>query len=325
MAKKKEEEAPAGAPAWMATFSDLMNLLLCFFVLLFSMSSVDAAKYDQVVQSLSQAFSIINTTGGVSITQGQLIASGLSQMPELANYFGKTLSNGKNGEAGNGETGTGSTGDDNTEKSGAASLPEEGISQDAQMTEGSTSEEESTGGSVSNEKVSDEEAVAAYEQQELSASEKMAQEIEALTVQYGIQDLVQVDFNGQFVRITLNGALLFESGSAELSKDAIPLVEKVAKIIDVYSDSVVEVEGHTDNVPISRARYESNDVLSMYRALCVADFIRKASKINPANVISSGRGDYVPIADNGTAEGRSRNRRVEIKIYNAYNSQEAAE
>ena len=48
MARKKTEEAPAGAPAWMATFSDLMNLLLCFFVLLFSMSTVDAEKFEMV-------------------------------------------------------------------------------------------------------------------------------------------------------------------------------------------------------------------------------------------------------------------------------------
>ena len=56
MAKKKEEEVPAGSPAWMATFSDLMNLLLCFFVLLFSMSSTDAQKYADVAASLSESF-----------------------------------------------------------------------------------------------------------------------------------------------------------------------------------------------------------------------------------------------------------------------------
>jgi chemotaxis protein MotB len=73
-------------------------------------------------------------------------------------------------------------------------------------------------------------------------------------------------------------------------------------------------------VPISSQKYESNDVLSMYRALTIADYIRDHSSLNPAYVKSSGRGDYVPIADNSTAEGRARNRRVEIKIYNSYNS-----
>ena len=55
MARKKTEEAPAGAPAWMATFSDLMNLLLCFFVLLFSMSTVDAEKFEMVIASCRAA------------------------------------------------------------------------------------------------------------------------------------------------------------------------------------------------------------------------------------------------------------------------------
>ena len=52
MAKKKEEQGAPGSPAWMATFSDLMNLLLCFFVLLFSMSTVDAQKFEEVADFL---------------------------------------------------------------------------------------------------------------------------------------------------------------------------------------------------------------------------------------------------------------------------------
>ena len=334
MAKKKEEEAPAGSPAWMATFSDLMNLLLCFFVLLFSMSSVDAAKYDQVVQSLSAAFSIINTSGGVSITPGQLISSGLSQLPEFSNYFGDTMSDGKNTKEGEGEEGTGTLGEDESDEHGSTELPDFGISQDGPRTEGATSQTEQRGGDTSqndlqngassDEEVSTEAAVESYRQQELSESERMAQQIEALATQYGIQDLVQVDFNGQYVRITLNGALLFDSGSATLTSEALPLVEKISKIIDYYDGSIIEIEGHTDNVPIHSSKFEDNDVLSMYRAKYVADYVRTHSSVDPANITSSGRGSYVPIADNGTAEGRARNRRVEIKIYNSFNSDGAS-
>ena len=57
MAKKKQEEAPKGSPAWMATFSDLMNLLLCFFVLLFSMSSIEVSKFEEIAASLNSSFS----------------------------------------------------------------------------------------------------------------------------------------------------------------------------------------------------------------------------------------------------------------------------
>ena len=150
--------------------------------------------------------------------------------------------------------------------------------------------------------------------------ERRRKNIESMTTEYGIQDMVQVDFNGQYVRITMNGSLLFDSGSAELKSEAQPLVYNIAQILQNYSDNMIEIEGHCDNVPIHSSKYESNDVLSMYRALNVADYIRANSTIDPAHIVSTGRGSYAPIADNSTAEGRARNRRVEIKLYNSYNS-----
>ena len=86
MARRKQEEAPKGSPAWMSTFSDLMNLLLCFFVLLFSMSTVDAEKFEMVVQSLQQSFSIL-PSGGATIGDGELISSGVSMLDKFDVYF----------------------------------------------------------------------------------------------------------------------------------------------------------------------------------------------------------------------------------------------
>lgn len=86
MAKKqKQEEAPAGSPAWMSTFSDLMNLLLCFFVLLFAMSSVDEAKFEELANALSSRLNIFSG-GQASFGKGQLISSGVSQLNELDEY-----------------------------------------------------------------------------------------------------------------------------------------------------------------------------------------------------------------------------------------------
>ena len=84
MAKKQEDEAPAGSPAWMATFSDLMNLLLCFFVLLFSMSSTDAGKFEEVAASLAASFSILPSGGSALSSEGVLVNSGASQLNELS-------------------------------------------------------------------------------------------------------------------------------------------------------------------------------------------------------------------------------------------------
>ena len=79
MAKRPEEEAPKGAPAWQSTFADLMNLLLCFFVLLFSMSTVDAQKFQLIAASFSQTFSIFDA-GSNSIGEGALLGNGISQL-----------------------------------------------------------------------------------------------------------------------------------------------------------------------------------------------------------------------------------------------------
>ncbi len=323
MAKKpKQEDAPAGSPAWMATFSDLMNLLLCFFVLLFSMSSVDAAKYEMVAASLSAAFSIF-TPSGATIVDGQLVGSGVSQLPDIANYFGDSLSEGEGAEGGestpSGETSEnangGETTNTETQNTGETQLTNMG----GESTNGANQGAEADEGSQSGVK-SEAEAKELLEQKAMAESERMAQKIEEQASAYGIQDQIEVDFNGQYVRITLSGALLFDSAEASLRSEAVPLVERIAKIINNYPDNMIEVEGHADNVPISSSKYESNDVLSMYRALNVANQIREVSDVSSSHIYSSGRGDYEPIADNSTAEGRARNRRVEIKIYNSYNS-----
>ena len=86
MAKKKQDDPPKGSPAWMATFSDLMNLLLCFFVLLFSMSSVDANKWEEVVASMTSAFSVFNE-GSTSIGDGTLVGMGTTQLSNLDEYY----------------------------------------------------------------------------------------------------------------------------------------------------------------------------------------------------------------------------------------------
>lgn len=270
MAKKKQEEPPKGSPAWMATFSDLMNLLLCFFVLLFSMSTVDAEKFEMVIASLQSSFSIL-PQGGASIGEGQMISAGVSQL-EFLDQFYKEEANSSTDEQ----------------------------KEEEQKTEESIEEE--------------------YEKKALEESEKMAEEVEQQAKEKGIQNQLEVDFNAQYVLITLNGALLFDSGSADIREDAYPLVDKIGAILAKYNHNIIEIEGHTDNVPIHTDKYESNDVLSMYRALTVADYIRGITDLNPGYLKSSGRGDYVPVADNSTPEGRARNRRVEIKIFNSYSS-----
>ncbi|MCI6022108.1 MAG: flagellar motor protein MotB [Clostridia bacterium] len=86
MAKIKKREEKGGGAAWMNTFSDLMNLLLCFFVMLFAMSDPNQEKFQQLSASLASTFSIFNA-GSVSMGDGVLIGSGASQLNELAIYY----------------------------------------------------------------------------------------------------------------------------------------------------------------------------------------------------------------------------------------------
>ena len=295
MAKQKQEEAPAGSPAWMATFSDLMNLLLCFFVLLFSMSSTDTEKFQEVIASIQSSFSIFSS-GGTSIGDGQMISSGISQLEMFDDYFNSV----HDGD------------DEKYEKEGSTDTKNEG----EQQNDGSASNE----GQETSNGVSVEEAQEALEEAGASESESIAEEVESKLLEYGLQDQVEVDFNANYVMITINGALLFESGKAVLTEDALTIVDNLSKILEEYNNNIIEIEGHTDNVPMSSGTYANNDVLSMYRALYVAERIRQVTDLNPAYIKSAGRGEYVPIADNSTAEGRARNRRVEIKIYNSYSS-----
>ena len=279
MAKPKQEDPPKGSPAWMSTFSDLMNLLLCFFVLLFSMSTVDTEKFEMVVQSLQSTFSIL-PSGGSTIGDGELISSGVSMLEKFDIYFNSS-----------------------------SALPKGDEEPDDSVTNPDTT-------------VTTEEAQETLENAGLTESEQMAEQVSRLLQSYGLENQVDVEFNEYSTLINLNGALLFNSGEATIREEVLPVMEKIAVILNNYTNNLIEIEGHTDNVPPAAGeQYSDNDILSMYRALNVANYIRDNTTLDPAHIKSSGRGSYVPIADNSTAEGRAKNRRVEIKIYNSLNSE----
>ena len=150
----------------------------------------------------------------------------------------------------------------------------------------------------------------------LKASEELAEKVEEALGEQGIDDDVEVNFTSQYVQLTLKGSVLFDSGKSELKEDALPMISKIAMILERYAESTIEIEGHTDNVPINTVKYESNDVLSAYRALSMFNFLVENTSLDPANIKQAGRGEYIPVADNATPEGRAKNRRIEIKIYN---------
>ncbi|MFI5316142.1 MAG: flagellar motor protein MotB [Myxococcota bacterium] len=148
-------------------------------------------------------------------------------------------------------------------------------------------------------------------------------EVERLSGTYrGLVDSLQAELKkGQVEIEELRGQLhvravdqiLFDSGSAEIKPEGRKVLAKVAAGIKSVTDREIDVAGHTDNVPIHTQRFPSNWDLSAARALTVAKFLASAG-VAEKSLAATGYGEQRPIASNDTAEGRHRNRRIEIVL-----------
>ena len=116
------------------------------------------------------------------------------------------------------------------------------------------------------------------------------------------------------VYISLADNMLYESGSYKINSRASETLSKIAKIIKDYKDYEVLIEGNTDNVPISQTNIRNNWDLSCLRASSVVQELQNKYGVDPKRLTAGGRGEYNPIADNGTAVGKQRNRRTQIII-----------
>lgn len=300
--KKKPEEAKAGAPEWMATFSDLMNLLLCFFVLLFSMSSTDTAKYNEIVEAVTSSFSIFSG-GGSALDQGILVSSGVSQLNELAEYYSNLAVENTAKEEGT-QGGSG--------KSDAAKNENNSTNKAEDKKEEEVKKEDSK-------EVSKEEAVKKYKKELKETAEKNYEKASEAINQFKLNDMVKLkmDTSYNYIGLSIDGYFLFDSGQAELKKGADVVLDKAAGVLMKFKDSNIVIEGHTDNVPqTNTVKYKNNMWLSGARAMAVLEYLTDVEHMDPRKLSASGKGEYEPIATNKTAEGRQKNRRVEIKIFN---------
>jgi chemotaxis protein MotB len=116
------------------------------------------------------------------------------------------------------------------------------------------------------------------------------------------------------VYISLADNMLYKSGSYMISDSASSILGKVAKIINDYSNYDVLIEGNTDNVPISQTNIRNNWDLSCLRASSVVQSLQNNFNVDPKRLTAGGRGEYNPIADNSTPDGKSENRRTQIII-----------
>lgn len=126
------------------------------------------------------------------------------------------------------------------------------------------------------------------------------------------RDDVRLRDSRDWLEIELASELLFTSGSAELQARSLPALREIASVIAELGKPV-RIEGHTDNVPLSGGRFASNWHLSAARAASVADQLVVAH-VPPERLSATGYGEYRPLADNATEDGRRQNRRVVIGI-----------
>lgn len=114
------------------------------------------------------------------------------------------------------------------------------------------------------------------------------------------------------VYVAMSDKLLFESGSARVDKRGKEALAKLAEVLNKQTDIDVYIEGHTDSKPINTAQFKDNWDLSVIRATSVVRILTKDYGVNPLQIQPCGRGEFMPVADNESADGRAKNRRTEI-------------
>lgn len=275
MARKQKHEEHENHERWLISYADFITLLFAFFVVMYSVSSVNEGKYRVLSDSLVAAFRS-SARSMEPIQVGELSKS--SKQPGLIKGLvdqGGSMSNFN-------ERAITPFNEDR------AKIPSGG--------------QEVSGNEVSGKKNSGGTA----------AIKQMADELEKAMSSLISQDLIAVRRNDLWVEVEIKTSILFSSGSAQLEKNALPVLSEIARILKNFPNPI-RVEGFTDSVPINTLAYPSNWELSAGRSASVVHLFTREG-VDPRNMASIGYGEYRPIADNSTAEGRNKNRRIVIVI-----------
>lgn len=274
---------PPGSPAWMATFADLMSLLMCFFVLLLSFSEMDALKFKQLAGSMKNAFGVQRDIK-------------VKQAPKGTSIIAKEFSPGKPVP-----TKIRIMKQDTTNR----------MKQNIKFTDSKSMNNKAR------------EAIKKELEKETKAKEKKKTEdtikrIKASLKQEIKKGTIEVEGHNQEIVIRISEKGSFPSGSATLNKSFGKIMKKISFLVKSTPGDII-ISGHTDNIPIYTYLFRSNWQLSSSRAVSVLNSIIKNQKIKPTRFSVQGHADTIPLESNKTAKGRAKNRRVEIKIRQSEN------
>lgn len=276
-----DDDTSQGAPAWMATFADLMALMMCFFVLLLSFSEMDVLKFKQIAGSMNHAFGVQNQVKAKDIPKGtsviaQEFSPGQTQLIPSRTVNQMTAQTTKQ-----------------SLRVGSSNLPDA-------FDKGLNKEQT---------KRLLEEKLKTLVDETKADSEKLEKALSS-EIEEGKID-IETDGRSITIRIRENGS--FPSGSATLNPDFVPVMTTLRDALKEIEGEIA-VEGHTDNIPIASMKFSSNWGLSSARALSVTHELIKDHSIDDTRFMVVGHADTKPYKPNTSIQNRAENRRVEIVI-----------
>jgi chemotaxis protein MotB len=146
---------------------------------------------------------------------------------------------------------------------------------------------------------------------QIAAHRARVKQLSDALVGFNANELI-VNMHDGRVYVSMQESLLFPSGSAVVNARGKDALAKVAGVLNTNPDISINIEGHTDSVPIHNKKYSDNWDLSTARAVAIAHVLIDEYKVSPDHLIASGRSKYHPVADNSESGGRALNRRTEI-------------
>ncbi|MFK5985858.1 MAG: MotB family protein [Pseudomonadota bacterium] len=304
-------KCPAGIPAWVLTFADLMSLLMCFFVLLLSFAEMDVQKFKQIAGSLKVAFGVQRDIKAVEIPKGvNIVAKEFSPSPPQPTIINEVRQ--KTSQDTNQELmlvkridELEATENDLSKKLGKAETEEEReeiqdkikkVQEEIEQLKEQLGEVKSKIGELQAREI---------QQQAMEMAASLKQEIE--------QDIIEIETNQESFLIRIKDKGAFPAGSAQLTDDFIDVLEVIKEELEKIKGGII-VAGHTDDIPINTRAFRSNWDLSAERSVSVVQELLYDSKINPLRISIQAFAESRPLVANDSPANRSKNRRVEIVI-----------
>ncbi len=274
-----------GLPPWLATFADLMSLLMCFFVLLLSFATIDAVRFKKMAESMKDAFGVQREIPAAEIVKGVSVIKQewsptvaeqavITEIRQETSEVEKEHLKMKDGEA-----------DKDKDKE---------HDKEAEQRE-----------------IEEQEAIEAAREALQKELDEQLQELQDALDQEVEQGLVTLDRDESSIIIRIQEKGSFGSGSARLDPDFHKVMDRISSVL-VTKPGQITVAGHTDNVPISTGRFRSNWELSSARAVTVLHSLLRNPDIAEDRVVVQGLADTRPLVDNNSPETRAKNRRVEM-------------